>query len=816
MQASSSSFHWSFIQRRSSLPTLHHAAKNGQAAFFSFDSHRGGSRLEINMLQPRQCHRHQLRNGYCTFRHMAFYYSRGSSSGVRIPLLLSSSSSSSSYYNLATSAAASSQSISSSSLASSSTSTSSTSKASSTLPFPEWWPPPSSTSDDDAALNHPNQYIKFADHVAHLVIPVGNTVAVPTHGEHEVVGENNSNADDRSMDNDATTPRELLLISITNVEEAVRYVLDCAIRRNAINLSSTTTPSRTITIPADYEYRRYRIEMEWHEGEEVSTDTRVLDPAYRHDPTLLPQHKPTLVAMDSNSNNDDTTISNGSINLIASELLALGSVWYLPLYRTPASSGNISPSSASIGYDRFDPANGSKPTRLTVGDTNRTIHPGDYFRVHFDPRRFVDANLYDWGRKAASVTAVIDIMDSEIHDNNDGSGGSKPGVLVKRDDDAGYIIIDKPANIPVHARVDNLLENVASCVGRMLWMECQNELSMALLYEGADEAPVTDCSGHDQDEDMIVNGNSTYMEGGRLKRRVRQQQKPKIEPLIYVATPQRLDQNTSGLLVVATKKSFASYFAKLLRIKTSRTLRHGGEASSQFSEGGVHKSYRCLVCIFAHETGYDDRDVQTIVANEVDRLRRYTHTIMRHFLEPSIRAPKRFVATVPEDAANADSYAECLLRLTNVSEAFVVAANNTPSYTLSKSLWGEHGMPDGCVAVAECEIELLTGRTHQIRGQLAAEGFPLVGDVQYGGAVPTTSSIWKERCKGRVESFLDSECLALQCCSLEFLDPQHDVNSDQWKRLDKWLSFRLDSAFWSPFLHKFTSDISTIASALND
>lgn len=199
MQASSSSFHWSFIQKRSSLPTLHHAAKNGQAAFFSFDSHRGGSRLEINMLQPRQCHRHQLRNGYCTFRHMAFYYSRGSSSGVRIPLLLSSSSSSSSYYNLATSAAASSQSISSSSLASSSTSTSSTSKASSTLPFPEWWPPPSSTSDDDAALNHPNQYIKFADHVAHLVIPVGNTVAVPTHGEHEVVGENNSNADDRIM-----------------------------------------------------------------------------------------------------------------------------------------------------------------------------------------------------------------------------------------------------------------------------------------------------------------------------------------------------------------------------------------------------------------------------------------------------------------------------------------------------------------------------------------------------------------------------------------------------------------------------------------
>ncbi len=39
---------------------------------------------------------------------------------------------------------------------------------------------------------------------------------------------------------------------------------------------------------------------------------------------------------------------------------------------------------------------------------------------------------------------------------------------MKRDDEAGYMIIDKPPNIPAHARVDNSLENVASYVGRML------------------------------------------------------------------------------------------------------------------------------------------------------------------------------------------------------------------------------------------------------------------------------------------------------------------------------------------------------------
>jgi 23S rRNA-/tRNA-specific pseudouridylate synthase len=44
-----------------------------------------------------------------------------------------------------------------------------------------------------------------------------------------------------------------------------------------------------------------------------------------------------------------------------------------------------------------------------------------------------------------------------------------------------------------------------------------------------------------------------------------------LEQFVYVATPQRLDQNTTGLLVVATKKSFAAYFAKLLRTKVSST-----------------------------------------------------------------------------------------------------------------------------------------------------------------------------------------------------------------------------------------------------
>ncbi|KAL7534924.1 hypothetical protein ACHAXR_006159 [Thalassiosira sp. AJA248-18] len=585
--------------------------------------------------------------------------------------------------------------------------------------FPKWWP----RTDSDGT------YIAFADHIAHVMVP-----NITEKGTHD--------------GGDATL----------TCEEVVQWVLTNAKERTSQGEQQTSISNSIKAIPGsaiiaeenpdhnDDNDRRLRIEREWAEGEFVSTPLKVLDPGYRHDPSLYPQ-----------------TTTNDALqpNLIAAELLALGSVWHLP-YSSTTAKPNI---------DRFDPSNGVKPMRLNAGDWNKTANAGDYFRVHFDPRRFVDANLYDWGN-----------ADGVVASGGGGGVENRPGVIVARDDEAGYIIINKPPNIPVHARVDNLLENVASSVGRSLWMERR-------------ESILADVMAVD-DDDRLLSSNATYY---KKKRKNRKQKK---EQLVYVATPQRLDQNTSGLLVVASKKSFASYFAKLLRTKTSGQLQQAlsNVSSSRTSSCGVHKSYRCLVCIAPkNEAGEAET---TSMASEIDRLNKYTHTIMKHFLEPSIRAPKRFVQAVPENVDNTEYWAECLLKITNISEICTVVGN-APSQDLARALWGDHGKPDDCIAVAECEIELLTGRTHQIRGQLAAEGFPLVGDVQYGGAVPSTSSLYKERCKGRVESFLDSEHLALQCCSLEFLDPNHVVKSDgsdAVKRSQRWKSFRLDSAFWTPFL----------------
>eukprot|EP00956_Cyclotella_meneghiniana_P008319 scaffold11112_cov69-Cyclotella_meneghiniana.AAC.3 len=445
--------------------------------------------------------------------------------------------------------------------------------------------------------------------------------------------------------------------------------------------------------------RQVRID-EWNEGNQVSNSSHILDPAYRHDPSTLP-----LPTRDKS-------------NLNPVELLALGSIWYLSVTAAPP---NI---------DRFDPSNGIKPRRLSVGDWNMTVQQGDYLRIHFDPRRFRETNKFNWGCRVGSTE------------------DAKPGVIVARNDEMGYIVIDKPSNIPVHARVDNVLENVASSVGKMLWIE----------KKGAYASKTINALTHQNDI-------------GRNK------QKQKMEQLVYVATPQRLDQNTTGLMAVATKKSFAAYFAKLLRTKTSGQLTNwrNGETTTH-SLCGVHKTYKCLVCIMQY--GHS-------MMSEVEKLQNYARdgTIIRHYLEPSIKAPKLFHSEIPKSVEDQD------------------LVGNRPSEELADALWDADGKPDKCIGAVELEVELITGRTHQIRGQLSALGYPLVGDTQYGGAVPSSTEL---------KDILGCEKLALQCSALKFLSPVlHNDNS--MRRSDHWNSFTLNKAFWSPYLKEYERDASNLS-----
>ncbi len=97
---------------------------------------------------------------------------------------------------------------------------------------------------------------------------------------------------------------------------------------------------------------------------------------------------------------------------------------------------------------------------------------------------------------------------------------------------------------------------------------------------------------------------------------------------------------------------------------------------------------------------------------------------MTHWMEPSPRAPKKV------SSENQASWIRCEL---NVLSHKKLSENNSEIYS-------------------EIQIELLTGRTHQIRSQLSASGFPIVGDISYGSSI-------------QLAKF---EKICLQACELSF------------------------------------------------
>ncbi len=179
--------------------------------------------------------------------------------------------------------------------------------------------------------------------------------------------------------------------------------------------------------------------------------------------------------------------------------------------------------------------------------------------------------------------------------------------------------------------------------------------------------------------------------------------------LQYASLPQRLDTETSGLILVATHPRFASYFSKLLEQKTT--------TSAKFPS--IQKQYRCLVSL--------PKDSEEIMDSLSGYIR--SKSIVEHYVDANSKAPKTFVSAIPQNSG-ASKWQLCKLRIRD--------------------------MRPTCNAWLELEIELLTGRTHQIRGQLAALGCPIVGDPLYGKNTLQRNNRSTQR-------------MALQCCALSFV-----------------------------------------------
>ena len=191
----------------------------------------------------------------------------------------------------------------------------------------------------------------------------------------------------------------------------------------------------------------------------------------------------------------------------------------------------------------------------------------------------------------------------------------------------------------------------------------------------------------------------------------------------------RIDRQTGGLLLAAANAEIAGKVRQLMQ------------------EHLIHKRYRCLV------RGIPDEGDPVATADGV--------------------MMKEIVAWHEKDAARSDVYIHDIKQPGDVPV--------TTRYRVLR-LFPEAG-PDQ-EAVSELEVELVTGRTHQIRAHFAHLGHPLLGDGKYGRNAynryfrTATDGSLKRQQLWATSIFFDPDCQS-PCTALAgrtiSIDPVYDV-----------------------------------------
>ena len=286
----------------------------------------------------------------------------------------------------------------------------------------------------------------------------------------------------------------------------------------------------------------------------------------------------------------------------------------------------------------------------------------------------------------------------------------------------------------------------------------------------------------------------------------------------HVSIPLRVEPEVHGLILASTKREFCAYMTKQIESST------GGDNDGDVSHGGVTKTHRCLVCV-------KDPD-------DIDRIEKMTNRTIEHYVDVRSATPKIFVRNKPKGSTH--EWAQCQMKITAVggqSKNFRAACvtskfGDSNDVTLAHRLWGpnvEHPAEDlGVQYVMQIDVQLLNPskrHPHQIRGQLAALGIPIVGDVAYGGGV----------CEMRMHRHTWNR-MAVQICHLEFCLPkweekeeeevgkqgEDDRNEDQKNSSavlvpgDEKCLFHLNTAWWSEYLvdyerHLMSGDLGTVS-----
>jgi 23S rRNA-/tRNA-specific pseudouridylate synthase len=226
-----------------------------------------------------------------------------------------------------------------------------------------------------------------------------------------------------------------------------------------------------------------------------------------------------------------------------------------------------------------------------------------------------------------------------------------------------------------------------------------------------------------------------------------------LRPNDIIQAAHRLDIATSGFIVLSKHAAFVAAFMQL-------------QAS-----GSVAKRYTALVIVRNGSTGLQQG-------------------VLTHYMMPSKRAPKVF-STIQHDS----TWQKCELIVLStrfVKPKLISKADAAAAATTAAELSLGIAAAEGITVLQEVEVQLITGRTHQIRGQFSAVDCPIVGDTLYYNRAVINDS-------GQSPSaYVCSDKLALQSSSIDFTLPtamgSGRVNS------------KLTTAWWSQYITTTTNE----------
>ena len=190
---------------------------------------------------------------------------------------------------------------------------------------------------------------------------------------------------------------------------------------------------------------------------------------------------------------------------------------------------------------------------------------------------------------------------------------------------------------------------------------------------------------------------------------------------VYAAVINRLDRPVSGLVLIAKNKQSAGRYTKIMQ------------------QQGFCKQYYALVC------GKFDEKQGT-------------------FVDYLIKGNDNIAKVVKEGYPGAKM---AKLEYKVVAEAKIKS----------------HCEPDGGMWISMVEINLITGRFHQIRAQFASRGHGIVGDVKYNSGVNVSGTGMPDRMSDEVikEIGLKPRGIALCAHSLNVDGKVYDITPEWWQ-----------------------------------